>query len=86
MESSDRGRARFGEQLVTAPAVGRFIRCHLVAARLQLPGDAAEEVRVAVVPVGDQRVTEDDGARVAIPARAARGSEESRLRSIIASR
>jgi hypothetical protein len=31
-------------------------------------------------------VTEDDGAHVAIHARAARGSEESRLRSIIASR
>jgi hypothetical protein len=43
-----------------APAVGRFVDRHLVPAVLQLGGDAAEEVGVAVVPVGDQRVGEDD--------------------------
>ena len=86
MEGSDRGRTGFGEQLAAAPAVCRFICGDLVAARLQLSGDAAEEVGVAVVPVGNQRMAEDDGAHVSIPARAVRGSVESWLRSIIASR
>src|SRR3712207_8073977 len=41
-----------------APAVARLEHAHLVAPAEQLAGHAAQEVGVAVVPVGHQRVVE----------------------------
>jgi hypothetical protein len=51
-----------GHQVLRAPRVGRLPARHLVTGQQQLTRDAAQEVRVAVVPVGRQRVAEDHDA------------------------
>ncbi len=48
-----------GLEVDAAPGVVRLVDLDRVAARDQFAADAAQEMRVAVVPVGDQRVTED---------------------------
>jgi hypothetical protein len=48
-----------------APSAGGLEHAHVVAAIEQLGRDAAQEVRVAVVPVADQRVAEDDDPHAA---------------------
>jgi hypothetical protein len=54
------GRTAFAhEQVAQAPALGGFVDLHFVPARQQLAGAAAQEVRVAVVPVGHQRMIEE---------------------------
>jgi hypothetical protein len=44
-------------EVLDAPSVARFVRGDLVSTRDQLPHDTAEEVGIAVIPVGKQRVT-----------------------------
>jgi len=57
-EVVERRLALLAEEVFAAPAIGRLVDRHLVPALLQLGDDPAEEVGVAVVPVGDQRVGE----------------------------
>src|SRR3546814_16336813 len=52
--------AMLGLQVGPAPAVARLQHPNAMAARKQFPHDAAQEMGVAVVPVGDQRVIEHD--------------------------
>ena len=47
------------EKVAAAPAVARLEDAHGVAAPHELARDAAQEMRVAVVPVGDDRVVEE---------------------------
>jgi hypothetical protein len=47
------------DEVPAAPAVTRLEDTDVVAEREQLTRDPAEEVRVAVVPVGDERVVEE---------------------------
>ena len=51
--------ADHGDQVLQAPGVARLEDADLVAAGEELGGHAAQEVRVAVVPVGAQRMAED---------------------------
>jgi hypothetical protein len=51
--------AAFLEEVCPAPAVARLERADLVAAGEQLARDAAQEVRVAMVPVAGERVAEE---------------------------
>jgi hypothetical protein len=51
------------QQVGSAPAIARFIGDGVMSAPLQLAHNTAQEVRVAVVPVGYQRVGEDDEAQ-----------------------
>jgi hypothetical protein len=47
-----------GLEVEPAPGVVRLVHLEAVAALEQLVADAAQEMGVAVVPVGDQRMTE----------------------------
>jgi hypothetical protein len=47
------------QKLLAAPAVARLEDLHLKSPRYQLQPDAAKKMRIAVVPIGNQRVTED---------------------------
>jgi hypothetical protein len=58
-----------GDQVLAAPAVARLVADHLVAAIEQLGHDPAQEVRVAVVPVRQQRVAEDHDLHAATSVR-----------------
>jgi hypothetical protein len=51
-----------GQEAQAAPAAARLVDGHFVAALRQLTDDPAQEVGVPVVPVGDERVVEEDGA------------------------
>jgi hypothetical protein len=66
----DRRGAAVAQQVRPAPAVLRLVGRHLVAAIAQLRDDAAQEVRVAVVPVRQQGVTEDRDLHAATVRRA----------------
>ena len=56
--------AVLGPQVLHAPGVGRLVDADVVPAQQELAGDAAEEVGVAVIPVGDERVIEQDDLHV----------------------
>gem|GEM_PF-4568549 len=58
VEASDGIFAVFFAEVFDAPGVGGFVDEDLVSARDELRGVTAEEVGVAVIPVGDQRVVE----------------------------
>jgi hypothetical protein len=60
LEIGQRLLAVVRREIAPAPAVGRFVNRDLVSPRRQFPNDAAQEMRVAVVPVGHQRVIEED--------------------------
>jgi hypothetical protein len=62
VHAGDRCLALILAQLAQAPAIGGLIGHHLMAARLQLTHDAAQEVGIAVIPVRYQRVIEQDDA------------------------
>ena len=47
-----------GDEVLHAPGIERLVDDDVVIAREELRNDAAQEVRVAVVPVGNQRVVE----------------------------
>jgi hypothetical protein len=51
------------QQIGAAPAIARFIGNGVMSAPLQLAHNAAQKVRVAVVPIGHKRVREDDEAQ-----------------------
>ena len=51
-----------------APPVPRLVDLDVVASRPELADDAAKEVGVAVVPVRDERVEEEDELQVRAPA------------------
>ena len=53
------------DEVGAAPAGGGLEGADLVALGHQLAGDAAQEVGVAVVPAGDERVAEDDDPHAA---------------------
>ncbi len=46
-------------QIVKAPVVFRFRTRHIMSARNQLRCDAAQKMRVAVIPVGQNGVAKD---------------------------
>src|SRR5688572_17144906 len=48
------------QQIAEAPAILWFVHVNLMAAVQQLTDDAAKEMRVAVIPVRDQRVTKQN--------------------------
>ena len=54
----ERLRSGVGDQVIRAPIFARFVKRDIVAALLKLRGDAAQKMRVAVIPVGAQRVRE----------------------------
>jgi hypothetical protein len=56
----DRAAALVDHEVGAAPRVERLEHAHVVAAVEQVGHDAAQEVRVAVVPVAHQRVAQDD--------------------------
>ena len=56
MEAANWFLAVFRAQALQAPRILRLINVNAVAARHQLRGDAAEEMRVAVIPVRQERV------------------------------
>jgi hypothetical protein len=62
MEAGDRLVAVIAMQVGAAPAVERLQHAHLVSAIQQLAHHAAEEMRVAVIPVRDERVVEHHDA------------------------
>jgi hypothetical protein len=66
METVDRVEPGVADQVVQAPAVLRFVHRDIVTAGLQLAGDTAQEVRVAMIPVGPQRVAEDHDAHATV--------------------
>ena len=73
----ERRLALVADQVLAAPAGGGLEDPDLVAAGAQLAHDAAQEVGVAVVPAGGQRVAEDHhphAARLRATRRAARRS------------
>jgi hypothetical protein len=49
-----------GNEIDGAPGIGGLVDDHVVAARLQLHGEPAEEVGVAMIPVRQRRVIEQD--------------------------
>jgi len=53
-------RSLIFHQIAAAPAVCRLKRQHVVTAAEEIAHDAAEEVGVAVVPVGDEGVSVED--------------------------
>jgi hypothetical protein len=62
MKRALRRRAVFGLQMPQTPAVARLENAHIISARQQFADDAAQKVRVAVIPIGDERVAEDDNS------------------------
>ena len=75
LEPCQRVRPVIGEKIGAAPPVCRLERLGRVAARPQLPEDAAQEVRVAVIPAGGERVDEVDEAHQAAAVRAPASTE-----------
>ena len=67
-------RAVITREIRPAPAVDRLKRARLMPFRLQRTDDPAQEVRVAVVPVGDEGVREENEAHgiFSLPRRPAR--------------
>ena len=55
-----RGCATFGKRVGPAPAIRGFIDVHLMSEPQQFPREAAQEMRVAVIPARDERVIEQD--------------------------
>ena len=60
VELLDRARTGIRQQVRQAPGVDRLIHPYLVAARQQLRGDAPQKMCVAVIPVGNERMTEEN--------------------------
>jgi hypothetical protein len=74
-EGQERPLALLGHEVAPAPAVQGLQRQGLVAAGLEVAQDAAQEVGVAVVPVGDERVgVEQEAHHAAAAARVAASS------------
>src|SRR5215212_4642537 len=46
-------------QVEYAPCIGRLVDIYSMAASNELAADATQEVRIAVIPIGDERVTEN---------------------------
>jgi hypothetical protein len=69
---------RLRGEVAHAPRVRRLEDVHLVAAREELGRHAAQEMRVAMVPVGDDRVAEDHDPHVAASSCRARCAVSSR--------
>src|SRR5690554_6665791 len=59
------------EQIRDAPGVSGLVDHHLMSARLELARATAQEMGVAVIPVGDQRVVEhhDTHSTTSVPSR-----------------
>jgi hypothetical protein len=55
----------FAKKVLDAPRVCRFVDLDRIASRQQLRRDTPQEMRVSVVPVGDQRLVEHDYAHAA---------------------
>src|SRR3546814_14747880 len=62
VEAVDRLRAVLRHQMAPRPAVERLADANLVSSALQLANDAAQEMRIAVVPVGNPRVIDNHKA------------------------
>ncbi len=60
VESFDRLDPVFGNQVLETPAIARFENAHFMTAGDQLRGHAAQEMRVSVIPVGDQGMCKYD--------------------------
>jgi hypothetical protein len=60
----ERPGSLLGQQISHAPSVRRFEGADFVAAGRELGRDAAEKVRAAVVPIRQERMTEDCQAHV----------------------
>jgi hypothetical protein len=60
------GLAAVLQRIAAAPAVSRLIDTDLMTAACQLAGDPAQEMRVAVIPAGCERVIEQDELHAAI--------------------
>src|SRR3569623_2782350 len=58
MKVGARARSLLAEELGETPSAVRFIYLHLVPARLEFAHHATQEVGIAVIPVGHQRVIE----------------------------
>ena len=77
--------ALLGEEVGAAPALGRLVGDDVVSACGERAEDAAEKVRVAVVPAGDERMREvDDAHQAARKLVVARLACMGTIRSIIA--
>ncbi|HET7313648.1 MAG TPA: hypothetical protein VFJ08_04775 [Salinisphaera sp.] len=70
-KSVERGLAALLDQIAPAPAVARLVNAHVVAAPEQFARDPAQEMRVTVIPIGNQRVIEENDSHGAACARAA---------------
>jgi hypothetical protein len=62
MEAGNRSLAVFGNQVLEAPGIPRLEDAHFVAAGNQFAGNAAQKMRVSVIPIGDYRLTKQSGA------------------------
>src|SRR3569833_2158093 len=58
MKVGERARSLIAEEMGETPSAVRFIYLHLVPARLEFAHHATQEVGIAVIPVGHQRVIE----------------------------
>src|SRR5262245_58655409 len=67
-ELGDRQLADFRRQVQSAPGVDGLVDLDLVPPRRELRGDTTQEMRVTVVPVRKQRMTEE--ADIHVPASA----------------
>src|SRR5207248_3753920 len=65
--SLERGDTVLGDEVLHAPCVLRFVHVDARSAFDQFGRDAAEEMGVAVVPVGEQRMAEDDDVHATAP-------------------
>ena len=74
MEPFECRHAMGSDQVVTAPAVFGFERQSIMTARLQFTQDATEEMRIAVIPVGHQRMGVENEAHAALSAVAMAGA------------
>ena len=66
-EAEDGAVPAVGDEVLHAPCGPRFIDAHGEPAIHQLGGDASQEMRITVVPVGDQRVIEHDNVHDGCP-------------------
>ncbi len=58
-ESFDCVRTVISQETLTAPAILRFEDAHVVTASDQLRGNTAQKMRVAMVPIGNERMVEE---------------------------
>src|ERR1041384_4954859 len=52
--------ALFANQVLDAPRILRFKNPNMVAARIQFSGDAPQKMSIAVIPIRQQRVAEEN--------------------------